>query len=95
MKHLQSMEENGEQTYKSDNSNSTYISREKFSVSMGSIALDWHEEVKPVHEDIKNMQATEAKTPSTLIQCKFMEYIWRFSKRMQTLLETTDEESYL
>lgn len=62
---------------------------------MGSVALDWHKEIKPMHEDIKNMQATEAKKISTSIQCKSVEYIWRFSKRMQILLETTDEESYL
>lgn len=28
---------------------------------MGSITLDWHKEIKPVHEDMKNMQAIEAK----------------------------------
>lgn len=28
---------------------------------MDSVALDWHKEIKPMHEDIRNMQATEAK----------------------------------
>lgn len=35
---------------------------------MGSVALDWHKEIKPMHEDIKNMQATEAKKIPTSIQ---------------------------
>lgn len=31
---------------------------------MDSVALDWHKEIKPMHEDIRNMQATEAKKKS-------------------------------
>lgn len=43
---------------------------------MDSVALDWHKEIKPMHEDIRNMQATEAKKKISIsIQCKSMEYI--------------------
>lgn len=40
---------------------------------MGSIALDWYKEIKPMHEAIKNMQSNRGKKISTSIQCKSSE----------------------
>lgn len=59
---------------------------------MGSIALDWHKETNQCMKTLKICKQQRQKTP----QLRFSASLWNtFSKRMQTLLETTDEESYL